>query len=83
MDSIYDPNLWNELLTIVGVGEVCVAEDHREAELRIVGQTTVLEEMGHHLSCSPYLSLNLFGFSCIDGNGTDEQKKQFVARISL
>ena len=81
LDSGYDPNVWKALLTNVGLGGICVTEDHGGAGLRFVDQAIVLEEMGRHLFCSPYLSSNVFGVTCIDGFGTGEQKSSLLPSL--
>ena len=81
LDSGYDPNVWKDLLTNVGIGGICVPEDHGGAGLRFVDQAIVLEEMGRHLFCSPYLSSSVFGVTCIDGFGTGEQKSSLLPSL--
>lgn len=77
-DSGFDRNVWSRLHHDLGIGGICVSEDYGGANLSFSDLAVVVEEMGRHLFCSPYLSSNVFGVTCIDGFGTEEQKRSLL-----
>lgn len=80
-DSGYDRDVWHRLLQDLGIGGICISEDYGGANLNFSDLAVVVEEMGRHLLCSPYLSSNVFGVTCIDGFGTEEQKRSLFPEL--
>jgi alkylation response protein AidB-like acyl-CoA dehydrogenase len=81
-DEGYDPAVWKQLATDLGLPGLIVPEDSGGAGLGFVEMGIVLEEMGRVLFCAPYLSSAVLAASTLVHGADDATKAELLPSIA-
>ena len=80
-ESGYDPNVWAQLTSELGLAGVHVPEAYGGVGLSFAELGIVLEEMGRSLLCAPFFSSSVLATTAILELGSEEQKSQLLPRL--
>ena len=78
----YEPALWSRITQEMYWHAVHVPEDFGGLGLGYVELVALLEEMGKHLTCSPFYSTVGLGVNVLRVAGTDEQQEEYLSQIA-
>jgi len=78
----YDDALWSRITEEMYWHAVHVPESFGGLGLGYVELVAMLEEMGKHLTCSPFYSTVCLGVNALRVAGTDEQQEQYLSQIA-
>ncbi len=73
--------LWASMAEMGWCG-VLVPEEHGGVEMGFAAAGVILEEMGRHLTSSPFLGTSVLGATAFNLAGTDAQKAEYLPRIA-
>jgi alkylation response protein AidB-like acyl-CoA dehydrogenase len=73
--------LWSSMAEMGWCG-VLVPEDHGGVDMGFAAAGVILEEMGRHLTCSPFLGTSVLGATAFNLAGTDAQKSEYLPKIA-
>jgi alkylation response protein AidB-like acyl-CoA dehydrogenase len=78
----YEDALWSRITEEMYWHAVHIPEDFGGLGLGYVELVAMLEEMGKHLTCSPFYSTVCLGVNALRVAGTDEQQEKYLSRIA-
>lgn len=78
----HDPQLWQSLVTEMGWHGVHVPEDCGGLGLGFVELAILLEQMGRHLTCSPYFSTVALSASALRVAASPEQQQRWLGELA-
>ena len=73
--------LWASMAEMGWCG-VLVPEEHGGVEMGFAAAGVILEEMGRHLTSSPFLSTAVLGATAFNLSGTDAQRSEYLPKIA-
>ena len=77
----FSRTLWTSMAEM-GFCGVLIAEDHGGVDLGYAAAGLILEEMGRHLTSSPFLATSILAATAFNLAGTDAQKSEHLPRIA-
>ena len=77
----FSRELWSSMAEM-GFCGVLVSEDHGGVDLGYAAAGLILEEMGRHLTSSPFLATSVLAASAFNLSGTDAQKAEHLPKIA-
>ena len=77
----FSKELWTEMAQMGWAG-ILVPEEFGGSEFGMVGAGLIAEEMGKHLTASPFLSTSVLAATAFTKFGSDEQKERHLPKIS-
>ncbi len=77
----FSKELWASMAEMGWCG-VLVPEEHGGVEMGFAAAGVILEEMGRHLTSSPFLSTAVLGATAFNLSGTDAQKSEYLPKIA-
>jgi alkylation response protein AidB-like acyl-CoA dehydrogenase len=78
----YDPAMWRQLSTELGLPGIHVPEQYGGAGFGMVELGIVMEEFGRALACAPYFSTAVLAANAIMNAGTEAQKSSLLPDIA-
>ena len=78
----YSPESWQAITEELGWHLTTIPEEFDGLGLGYVEQSLILEQMGQHLFCAPFLSTAVLGANALRIAGTDEQQQEYLRKIS-
>jgi alkylation response protein AidB-like acyl-CoA dehydrogenase len=81
-DDGFDPALWARLGDELGWTALAIPEDRGGFGFSFVDQVVILEELGRHLTCLPYLSSAILGTNALLQAGSDAQQGQWLPGLA-
>ena len=78
----YDPAMWRQLSTELGLPGIHVPERYGGAGFGMVELSIVMEEFGRALACAPYFSTAVLAANAIMNAGTEAQKSSLLPDIA-
>jgi len=78
----YDDALWSRITGEMYWHAVHIPEDFGGLGLGYVELVAMLEEMGKHLTCSPFYSTVCLGVNALRVAATDEQQEKYLSQIA-
>lgn len=78
----YDPAVWRQLCTDLGLPAVQIPETYGGQGFGFVELGIVLEEMGRALLCAPYFASAVLSSNAILNAGTEEQKRELLPPLA-
>ena len=81
-DTGYDPLVWTQLCTGLGLAGVHVPEAYGGQGFGFEELAIVLEEMGRSLLCAPYLSSAVLATHAIINGATEAQKLEWLPKLT-
>lgn len=80
-ESGYDAEVWSEMAEL-GWSGIVVDEEHDGLDFGYVGAGVIMEEMGKHLSLSPFFSSAIVGATALRLAGNDAQKAALLPQAA-
>jgi alkylation response protein AidB-like acyl-CoA dehydrogenase len=81
-DDGFDPDVWKQLATELGLTGIHIAETDGGQGYTFVELGIVLEEMGRSLLCAPFFSSICLGANAIINGGTPAQRAELLPAIA-
>ncbi len=81
-DEGYDPAVWDQMATQLGLQSMIIPEDFGGQGYGFVELIIVLEEMGRALLCAPFFSTSVLATSAILHSGDDDAKARLLPAIA-
>jgi alkylation response protein AidB-like acyl-CoA dehydrogenase len=78
----YDPSVWEQMASQLGLQALTIPERHRGAGLGYVELAIVLEEMGRTLLCSPYFATVVMAVNALLCSGDDDACATYLPSIA-
>ncbi|MEX2614938.1 MAG: acyl-CoA dehydrogenase family protein [Alphaproteobacteria bacterium] len=78
----YDPAVWRQLCTDLGLPAVQIPETYGGQGFGFVELGIALEEMGRALLCAPYFASAVLASNAILNAGTEEQKRELLPPLA-
>jgi alkylation response protein AidB-like acyl-CoA dehydrogenase len=78
----YDPAVWEQMATQLGLQSIAIPEDLGGAGFSYVELGLIFEEMGRALTCAPYFSTVALAANALLTSGDDAAKKDFLPGIA-
>ena len=77
----WDKEVWQEMVEL-GWSGILIPEEFGGSNFGLAGISVIMQECGKTLTPSPLLATAVLGASAITSFGTDEQKKEYLPKIS-
>lgn len=78
----YDPVVWKQLCTDLGLTGIHVPEDYGGQGFGSEELAVVLEEMGRSMLCAPYFSSAVLATNAITNGATEAQKREWLPKLT-
>jgi alkylation response protein AidB-like acyl-CoA dehydrogenase len=78
----FDPDVWKQLATDLGLTGIHIPEDEGGQGFTFVELTVVLEEMGRALLCAPFFSSVCLAANAIRNAGTPDERRSLLPPIA-
>ena len=77
----FDRGLWREMAEMGWAG-ILIDEDHGGSGFGYAGAGVLAEEMGRHLTASPFFATSVLGATALRGFGSEEQRAEHLPAIA-
>ena len=78
----FDPRVWERLGEELGWTALAIPEEHGGFGFSFMDQIVILEELGRHLTCLPFLSSAILGSNALLQAGSAPQQEQWLPALA-